>query len=201
MADTDATSGDGGCRRNPVDQVLDLVVFAPLGFLTESRTLLPQLAETGRQQLNQRVQLARLIGQFAVQQGQRQAVKVIGNLRSNGPDEAESEPAPSPGAAEPAQASMADSAETAAGVAEGPAVSEPAPSIESDATADAILASDRTPVEGELAIPSYNSLAASQVVSRLEGLTPAELEAVRRYEEAHRGRRTVLGKIALLQSS
>ena len=80
-------------------------------------------------------------------------------------------------------------------------MSEPAPSIESDATADAMLASDRTPVEGELAIPSYNSLAASQVVSRLEALTPAELEAVRRYEQAHRGRRTVLGKIALLQSS
>ena len=28
---------------------------------------------------------------------------------------------------------------------------------------------------------------------------PPSLEAVRRYEEAHRGRRTVLGKIALLQ--
>jgi len=201
MADTGATSGDGGCRRNPVDQVLDLVVFAPLGFLTESRTLLPQLAETGRQQLNQRVQLARLIGQFAVQQGQRQAVKVIGNLRSNGPGEAESEPAPPSGPAEPAHGSIADGADTAAGVADAPAVSEPAALIESDATADAIVAAGRTPEEGELAIPSYNSLAASQVVSRLEGLTPAELEAVRRYEEAHRGRRTVLGKIALLQSS
>jgi hypothetical protein len=65
MADTDVPGGDGGCRRNPVEQVLDLVVFAPLGFLTESRTLLPQLAETGRQQLTQRVQLARLIGQLA----------------------------------------------------------------------------------------------------------------------------------------
>ena len=53
--------------------------------------------------------------------------------------------------------------------------------------------------EDDLAIPSYDSLAASQVVPRLDGLSSIELEAVRRYEEAHRGRRTVLGKIALLQ--
>ena len=53
--------------------------------------------------------------------------------------------------------------------------------------------------EEDLAIPSYDSLAASQVVPRLDGLSAIELEAVRRYEEAHRARRTVLGKIALLQ--
>ena len=42
--------------------------------------------------------------------------------------------------------------------------------------------------EDDLAIPSYDSLAASQVVPRLDGLTSIELEAVRRYELAHRGR-------------
>jgi hypothetical protein len=56
-------------------------------------------------------------------------------------------------------------------------------------------------VESDLAIPSYGSLAASQVVSRLDGLSPVELESVRRYELAHRGRKTVLGKIAHLQST
>jgi len=35
--------------------------------------------------------------------------------------------------------------------------------------------------EEDLAIPSYDSLAASQVVPRLDGLTTIELEAVRRY--------------------
>lgn len=51
----------------------------------------------------------------------------------------------------------------------------------------------------ELAIPQYDSLAASQVVARLEGLAPSELDAVRRYELAHRGRKTVLGKIDQLR--
>jgi hypothetical protein len=195
MTDTHVAGDDGGCRRNPVDQVLDLVVFAPLGFLTESRTLLPQLAEAGRQQVNQRVQLARFIGQFAVQQGQRQAVKVIGNLRSNEqPAEVETDPVGS-GPPDEQATSEPDTVPTADADPE-PAVTEPAarPGV------DAVPASARTPAEADLAIPSYNSLAASQVVSRLEGLAPAELEAVRRYEEAHRGRRTVLGKIALLQS-
>jgi hypothetical protein len=55
------------------------------------------------------------------------------------------------------------------------------------------------PDAGQLAIPDYDALAASQVLPRLEGLTPAELEAVRSYEAAHRGRRTILGRIGQLQ--
>ncbi len=52
-----------------------------------------------------------------------------------------------------------------------------------------------------LAIPDYDSLSASQVVPRLAGLTTDELEAVRRYETAHRARRTILGRVAQLQQS
>ena len=53
-----------------------------------------------------------------------------------------------------------------------------------------------------LPIEEYQSLAASQVVARLPALTAVELAAVRRFEAAHRGRRTVLGRIdQLLVSS
>jgi hypothetical protein len=51
----------------------------------------------------------------------------------------------------------------------------------------------------QLAIPDYDSLAASQVLPRLEALAPDELEAVRSYEAAHRSRRTILGRIGQLQ--
>jgi hypothetical protein len=37
------------------------------------------------------------------------------------------------------------------------------------------------------------------VVPRLEGLSGTELTAVREYEAAHRGRKTILSKIAQLQ--
>ena len=55
------------------------------------------------------------------------------------------------------------------------------------------------PGAAELAITDYDSLSASQVVPRLEGLSDAELAAVRDYEAAHRGRKTILSKIAQLQ--
>jgi hypothetical protein len=51
-----------------------------------------------------------------------------------------------------------------------------------------------------LAIPGYDTLSASQVVQRLGGLSAPELEAVHRYENAMRGRRTILSKVAQLQA-
>jgi len=56
-------------------------------------------------------------------------------------------------------------------------------------------AASRTPgaaSAAELPIREYDGLSASQVVSRLTGLTPDELRSVRAYEEGSRGRRTVL---------
>ena len=52
-----------------------------------------------------------------------------------------------------------------------------------------------------LAIPGYDTLSASQVVPRLEGLTPSELDAVRAYEVATRGRKTVLTRIDQLRGA
>jgi hypothetical protein len=49
-----------------------------------------------------------------------------------------------------------------------------------------------------LPIPGYDALSASQVVERLVGLAPHELDAVHEYEAAHRQRRTILGKIEQL---
>jgi hypothetical protein len=46
-----------------------------------------------------------------------------------------------------------------------------------------------------LPIDEYESLAASHVVARLPTLTEDELAAVRAFEAAHRGRRTILGRI------
>jgi hypothetical protein len=68
------------------------------------------------------------------------------------------------------------------------------------APADSTRAPRSTPeVAAGLAIPDYDSLSASQVVNRLDGLATDELEAVRSYEGGHRGRKTILNKISQLQ--
>ena len=44
----------------------------------------------------------------------------------------------------------------------------------------------------------YDALGAAEVIARLASLSDAKLRAVRAYEEAHRARRTVLGRITQL---
>jgi hypothetical protein len=46
----------------------------------------------------------------------------------------------------------------------------------------------------------YDRLAATEVIARLERLAAEELRAVRAYEQRHRNRRTVLGRVAQLLS-
>lgn len=61
-----------------------------------------------------------------------------------------------------------------------------------------------TPATGAAAglpIDDYESLAASQVVARLERLDNDGLAAIEQFEVAHRGRRTILGKIDQLRAA
>jgi hypothetical protein len=56
------------------------------------------------------------------------------------------------------------------------------------------------PEAASLPIPGYDALSASQVVQRLPALSADELEAVRTYESSGRGRKTILHRVAQLQS-
>ena len=166
--------------RSAVEQALDLLVYAPLGLLLTARDELPRLIDKGRRQASGRVSTARVLGQLAVAQGQREAEKLVkqaaerlselgvGTAKANG-----REPAPAARAAAP---------------------DTPAPAPATPAGAAPVLSADA------LAIPGYDVLSAPQVVQRLDGLSAEELEAVRVYEEATRHRRTILGRVAQLQS-
>jgi hypothetical protein len=87
------------------------------------------------------------------------------------------------------------SAPEPAAPAPAPAPAETAPTA--TAPAPAAPAAD-VPSADALPIPDYDELSASQVVERLEGLDRESLDAIRRYESEHRGRNTILGKIAQL---
>jgi hypothetical protein len=78
-----------------------------------------------------------------------------------------------------------------------PATSTPTPAAEPPVPPDAAWKAEVFE-KVALPIPDYDELSASQVVERLEGLDRDSLEAIRRYETDHRGRNTILGKIAQL---
>jgi hypothetical protein len=163
-----------------VDQAADLFVYAPIGLFFDGPSLLPKLAEQGRVHARN----ARLFGQYAVRHGEAEVRRRVGGIEEQAtgimrlfgllPDEPPDEP-------------TAPASRAAAAVV----VDEPG-STNGHAPAG--------PDVDELAIPDYDSLSASQVVTRLDGLTPAELEAVRAYEAANRGRKTILNKVAQLQT-
>ena len=161
-------------RQDPTEQLLDLLVYAPLGLLMEARDLVPKLADKGRQRMGGQVTVARMIGELAVRQGQRRAERVIQRLR-------EQPPRPAP-ADEPANGHRPPPPSAAA---------TPSSAASPSATGDATT----------LAIPGYDTLSASQVVPRLEGLSHEELEAIRAYEAGTRARKTVLTRIDQLLGS
>jgi hypothetical protein len=171
-------------EKTPVDQAADLFVYAPIGLFFEAPSLLPKLAEQGRVHARN----ARLFGQFAVRQGEAEVRRRLAALEgqtngllralglvpeSDGEGDAGDEHATAPSTPSPRRAAATDL---------DAAPSEPSPAVV------------------DLAITDYDSLSASQVVTRLAGLSHRELESVRAYEAAHRGRKTILNKVAQLQA-
>jgi hypothetical protein len=178
-------------RKSPVDQALDLLFFAPLGLALTAAEELPKLIEKGRERATSQAGLYRMMGQFAVNEGQqraerlvRQAQERLGDLGGN--VGARSEPAPAPAPSEAAASPNGNGSHAGIGNSNGSngAGASVGPRPSSDA----------------LAIPGYDTLSAPQVVQRLAGLSPDELEAVRAYETATRGRKTILSRVAQLQS-
>jgi hypothetical protein len=187
-------------HKNPIEQALDVFVYAPLGLLFSARETIPQLAEKGRQY----VATARAMGEFAAGHGRDQAGKAVRQVG----DQAGQTLSVVGGLAagrrrEPARGPAAPKA-PAAPVTPPPPVPPPAPeglAARADAAGEpGGNGSAPAPSVETLAIPGYDTLSASQVVQRLGGLSADELEAVRAYEDASRQRKTILARVEQLQS-
>jgi hypothetical protein len=176
----------------PAERILDLLVYAPVGLVLSVAEAVPDLVRKGRERLGPQVGVARMVGQFAVRQGYRQ---FLGYATSRG--------AFPFGTAQPARTYTAYSADppghngatavdghaleaqtTQARTTQGLPAEPLAPAGEAPAA----------PVADDLAIPSYDSLSATQVVERLAGLSRDEVRAVAAYEAATRRRKTVLSR-------
>ncbi len=183
---------DAGVER-VADRLLDLAVYAPVGLVLSVVEAVPELALKGRARLGPQVRSARTIGQFAVGQGYRQFVG-FATSRGTFPFRGAF---PFGGAfpfrgAKPSSTPTPHRAQPAGGDGQGAADGLPAPFLPPlelvEGTGEPI--GDIGPES--LAIPSYDSLSATQVVERLAGLSRDEVAAVAVYEAATRRRKTIL---------
>lgn len=185
---------------NPLDRLVDLVVFAPLGLVLKARDELPKLAAHGRDRFGAQSRVARMVGQMTVAQARRQLEDKL--LRGPGEPPATPVPTPASAPAEPEEAGRAVPIRDL-----GPEDDHPVPAPErAPAPVPDPFPSPPPPSPpprsaDDLPIPGYDSLSASQVVQRLPGLSPAELEAIKVYEEAGRNRQTILLRVAQLRAT
>lgn len=187
------------------DSILDLLLYAPIGLALDAEELAPDLARRGRNH----ALAARRIGEFAVLAGRRRIEQALAQLAEDPSTSSAPAPAASPtDLAVPAAVADEERDDDALGPGpghdgietDGDTSRRSADPESGESSGDADGATSAVPSVDDLAIPDYDLLAASQVVKRLDALTALQLEDVRRYEDATRGRRTILHKIARLQA-
>ena len=193
-------------ERNPVDQLVDLFVYAPVGLLYEYEEIIPKLVDRGKSQ----VQLARVLGKLALNRGGGQEAMTMlatavatslakqvteigaaiglappGSPRPAGGAPVDVEPVPAPPPPPPAPPPQALSPDADAGSdGDGPGGDH------GDAGADGAEEDDRP-----LPIAGYDDLNAKEIIGLLDDLEPSQLARIRSHEEANRARKTVLGKL------
>jgi len=182
--------------KDPVRQLFEAAVYAPIGLMLLARRELPALTAAGKTRVESQITLAKFIGRIAVTRGTQELKRRL--------DAAE--------ARRRSDGSVVDTEATDATDATDVFVHVPPPeSVTSlpDAIVAAVVAAEiASEIASELTagsadplpIDGYDSLAASQVVTRLVTLTPNELGAIHAHELSHRNRRTILGKISQLQA-
>lgn len=189
---------------NPLEQLIELFVYAPIGMLYEYPDVLPQLIKKGRSQ----VQLAKFFGQMAARQrGTSVPDAAVSGAGAAGAAGAEATDALARLAARfitelGSQVGLAPPS-GGAGPPSTPVGSPPSAeaNAESREPASAVDAVDPVPTKtARLPIAGYDDLTAKEIIGLLEDLTHDQLIRVRKHESAGRNRKTVLAKIERLVS-
>ena len=197
---------------NPLEQLIELFVYAPIGMLYEYPEVLPQLIRKGRSQ----VQLAKFFGQMAAKQrgasipdGAIPGAGAAGAAGAHAADAVAKVAArfitelgsqlglapPSSGPTTTAREGRRSEPESKTHETSEPAVDE---SVEpGEKTATDGVATDATPPSrtARLPIAGYDDLTAKEIIGLLDDLTHDQLVRVRSHEAANRNRKTVLAKI------
>ena len=172
-------------ERNPVDDLVDLLVYAPVGLLYEYDEVLPRLVRRGKSQ----VQLARVMGKMAMRGGGAVPVNLVVDAVAKMLAERITEIGASIGLAP-----TDDEDAGARSSTQRPETDEAEAVVADDDVIEAEVV-EETVADGPLPIASYDELTAREIIGLLDELDAGQLARIRAHEVSNRGRKTVLAKL------
>lgn len=191
---------------NPIEQLVELLVYAPIGLLYEYEDVLPKLVRRGKSQ----VQLARVIGQMAVKGRQSDPSAVVGDvagMATSAVTRLITDVGAQIGLAPQDDVSAGKDGGTTAAATDEADDDDPAPA---DDPADEVHTDDEATDAGDglaspgddepLPIAGYDDLTAREIIGLLDELTGAQRNRVRAHELQGRNRKTVLAKLDRLDA-
>ncbi|WP_298209507.1 hypothetical protein [Ferrimicrobium sp.] len=165
-------------------EVVDRLIYQPIGLLAAVVKTLPNAAEEGRRVVQGPLQTAKFVGDMAAGVMKARYGSQINDLEERVSDVRRT--------VEGAADLVFRTAQSRVG---GFGTSAPQPEPESPET-NVHEAEGSETVGG---IVGYESMTAAEVISKLEGLTLVQLGEVEAFELEHRRRRTVLGRVSKLR--
>ncbi len=172
-------------KKNAVDKLIDYAFYAPIGALKIASDAIAHASEVGKATYDSKTSMAKAVGKMAAEYGSRQIENQISITKQQLKDRYTKKESPRPAEANTSTHNIHES-----NIRDKQSEAHEN-NINSDFTEIAGLSIDSE----ELGISSYDTLAASQVISRLDGLNKDQLTSVFDYEKHHRKRRTVLAKL------
>lgn len=199
-------------------QLIDYLVYAPVGIITSLSESLPNAVETGRNVIESRTMVAKFIGKIAVDRAGSKVKQQVEEIRcqvTHGVSKLLPEPWGDLArylfgverSAEDAESDVTPN-EHQASDASWVKAQDPKPS-QANGSNPALRLVDKSPtaqeskieyyskvskVDIDTIIPRYPTLSASQVVSMLTSLREDQLQVVIDFEEQNRCRRTIISK-------
>ena len=211
--------------KSPTDQLLELLVYAPVGMIYEYEDVLDKVVKRGKSQL----QLARLVGKMAAKRGQNELEENVGEVLETAamsvargitqfgqavglaptddpeaPEDAVAhEPPPPPTkdpvAKRPAAKNAAKPKPAKKAASKKPAAKKAAakkPAVKKAAAKKtAVQKAAAKKPSPSLPIAGYDDLKAKDIVDLVNDLSPTQRAKIRSYEVENRARKTVLAKI------
>lgn len=195
--------------RSPFDVAADLFVYAPVGLMSQVSKSMPELVEVGRSKLAAPLGAARVVGEMFVRQHQHEITDhirragqwltdVVVDVESRSSTSRASQTSQTPRASTSSRTSHATTSAEPRTEAPSPATDLSAATPDLQDTPQSTKgsgASRPSAVPFDFPIPGYSTLSATQIATRLSGLSRDDLEAIRAFESQARKRRTVLHRI------